>query len=234
MAEDTRDPHVRIAAQLRAEIMAGTPAPGEALLSTKLLGERFGVAGSTIQKAVKRLVKEGYIEGENGVSRRVRLRPNTVVDVGPYFVPQPGRLAYDILAVEEQTPPPHVAAILGDGSAILRKRLMTLDGAPAEVNHAWYPAEIARGTALAGVKKMKGGAPQVLAELGYPQRRMVDQVSARLPVSEEFEMLDLTDGVPVLRQFRVIYSDHDVPVEVAVMVKAAHLFELRYPSIPLD
>jgi GntR family transcriptional regulator len=32
----------------------------------------------------------------------------------------------------------------------------------------------------------------------------------------------------VLRTFRVVYSDDDVPVEATIMAKAGHLYELRY------
>lgn len=34
--------------------------------------------------------------------------------------------------------------------------------------------------------------------------------------------------MPVLRTLRVVHSDDDRPVEVTVMVKAGHLYELQY------
>lgn len=232
--KDTRPSLVRIAAELRAQIMSGELAPGQQLQSTADLAERFGVTGTTIQDAIKVLIAEGYVETRKGAARKVRERPPVVVDIGPYFVPAPGGISYELLDVREEVPPPAVQAILGAGPAVLRKRRMLLAGEPAELNHAWYPAAIAAGTELARRQKIKGGAPRALADLGYPQRRMIDEISSRLPTTEEYEALDLTAGIPVIRQFRVIYSDNDVPVEVSVMVKAAHLFELRYPSIPLD
>jgi GntR family transcriptional regulator len=67
----------------------------------------------------------------------------------------------------------------------------------------------------------------VLAELGYPQRYFVDAVSARMPTTEEVDLLALPD-VPVIRQFRVVYSDDHRPVEVSVLVKGSHLYELLY------
>jgi GntR family transcriptional regulator len=84
-----------------------------------------------------------------------------------------------------------------------------------------------RGSDLARPRRVRGGAPRVLAELGYPQRYFADAVSARMPTAEEASLLALP-VVPVIRQFRVIYSDADRPVEASVLVKGAHLYELLY------
>ena len=100
-------------------------------------------------------------------------------------------------------------------------------GAPVELDLSYYPAEIAAGTELAGHRKIRGGAPRVLADLGYPQRYFTDRVSARMSTTEEAGLLDLPD-VPVIRQFRVIYSDDERPVEVSVLIKGGHLYELLY------
>jgi GntR family transcriptional regulator len=48
-----------------------------------------------------------------------------------------------------------------------------------------------------------------------------------MPTAEEAALLQLPD-VPVLRQFRVVYSDDDRPVEASVLIKGAHLYELLY------
>lgn len=82
-----------------------------------------------------------------------------------------------------------------------------------------------------------GGAPQVLAELGYPQAYFVDRVSARPPTTEELETLDLPDDVPVIRQLRTVYTEAGRrPVEAGIQVKGAHLYELEYRETiePLD
>lgn len=236
MAEhaDTRRAHSRIAAELRAKIMSGDLAPGGLLPSTATMVERFGASNATVQQAIDTLRAEGFIYTRAGARGQIRQRRTAVVDVGPYLEPSAAAgVTYEILAVEQTSPPAEVAAVFNEQQAVLRKRLLVQDGEPAELNWAWYPASIAGATRLAQKAKLRGGAPRALADLGFPQRRMVDQVSARLPTSEEFVALRLTDGIPVLRQFRVIYSDGDRPVEVAVMVKAGHLFELRYPPIPL-
>lgn len=64
--------------------------------------------------------------------------------------------------------------------------------------------------------------------MGYPPRITVDRVSARVPTQEQYEALQLPSDLPVLRTLRVVYSDDDKPIEVTVMAKAGHLYELQY------
>ncbi|MGH3159518.1 MAG: GntR family transcriptional regulator [Streptosporangiaceae bacterium] len=227
---DDRPRHEQIAADLREQIMSGEILPGTQLPSTPRLVERYGAANPTIQKALGALKDEGFLVSQQGKGVYVRNRQPFVVEVSPFFVSSPGGFTYDILEVTEARPPREAAEVLGlseVGTAVLRRRLMRHRGAPVELDWSYYPAEIAAGSPLAGHRNIKGGAPRVLAELGYPQRYFTDRVSARMPTAEEVELLDLP-GVPVIRQFRVIYSDNDRPVEVSVLIKGGHLYELLY------
>jgi GntR family transcriptional regulator len=113
-------------------------------------------------------------------------------------------------------------------TAIVRTRILFHNDQPVELSASYYPADIAANSSLAKTAKIRGGAPQALAELGFPQRTFVDRISARPPTVEEAETLDLPDGTPVIRQLRVIYSDNDHPVEASVLIKGAHLYELLY------
>jgi GntR family transcriptional regulator len=51
------------------------------------------------------------------------------------------------------------------------------------------PAEITANSRLAKTAKIRGGALQALAELGFPQRTFVDRISARAPTPNEVEAL---------------------------------------------
>ncbi|MFF8318579.1 UTRA domain-containing protein [Streptomyces bobili] len=142
--------------------------------------------------------------------------------------------------------PADVAGLLGitEGDpVVVRRQLVLLDNRPNELADTYYPTAIARGTGLARTAKIpggavtllamnrrriKGGTPALLTELGHPPRRSVDRVSARIPTQEQYQALHLTSNMPVLRTLRVLHSDRDVPVEVTVMVKAGHLYELQY------
>jgi hypothetical protein len=48
-----------------------------------------------------------------------------------------------------------------------------------------------------------------------------------IATSSAADLLALPD-VPVIRQFRVVYSDDDRSVEASVLVKGSHLYELLY------
>lgn len=139
--------------------------------------------------------------------------------------------SYELLQVQEMSPPGDVAAAFGfsgDDLVVMRHRLLLHDDAPVELSWSYYPMSIAAGSPLADRRRMRGGAPQALADLGFPQSRFVDRISVRQPTESEVQALDLPMDVPVFRQFRVIYSDGDRPVEVSVLIKGGHLYELSY------
>ncbi|MCZ4122126.1 GntR family transcriptional regulator [Streptomyces sp. H39-S7] len=243
---DPRPAHQQIAAHLRDLIMARRLEPGGKFPSTQQLMNEFGVAGTTIQKALQVLKAEGFAVGHPGKGVFVREQPNHTIVPASYIPPSKGGAPYSwvdqatarsrtgatrILDVAEAVAPRDVAEALGltdGGTAVLRSRLMLLDDEPAELVHSYYPVELARGTPLADRRRIRGGSPTLLAELGHPPREFVDRISARPPTSDELTALELPAEVCVLRTFRVVHSDGDRPIEVSVMVKAAHLYELEY------
>lgn len=220
----------QVAADLRARIMSGELAPGAQLPSTSQLEARYSTSNPTIQSAIKSLKEEGFLTSHRGKGVYVRDKQPFTVDVSPYFAPSPGGYSYELLEVAEVRPAGEIAQALGlpgDEMAVLRKRILRLNGDPVELDWSYYPLSVVAGSPLTGPRKIRGGAPRVLEELGFPQREMVDTVSVRMPTTEEVEVLDLP-SVPVMRQFRVIYSDNSRPVEASELIKGAHLYQLRY------
>lgn len=245
-ATDRRSLHERIAADLRDQIMGGDLAPGAALPSTAHLKERFDASNATVQKALQLLKEEQLVVGRAGAAVTVREHRQRTVRPASYMAPAgPGkpyrwlteiarggsRAHSTLLDVAESRPPTDVAEALGlpeAGTAFLRRQLLVIDDEPAELVASYYPLEITRGTAMEARRKIPGGTPTLLAELGYPPRLSVDRVSARIPTQEQYRALRLPGDLPVLRTLRVVYSDNDRPIEATVMVKAGHLYELRY------
>ncbi len=243
---DPRPLHQRIAADLREEILSGELPPGSALPSTQQLRDRFGVANATIQKALQVLKDEGMVVGRAGANVSVREHRQRTVRPAVTIVPAPPGRPYpwltkvsrpgetrsiELLEVAEVQPPKEVADVFGlpeGGTAVLRSRLLRIDGEPAEIAMSYYPVELARGTAMMENRRIKGGTPRLLKDMGYPPRKSVDLVSARVPTQEQYRRLELPSDLPVLRTFRVVYSDDDRPIEATVMVKASHLYELQY------
>lgn len=227
--EDRRSDQEKVAAAIRNRIRRRQylPSDEDPIPSTAKLAAEFGVAGATIVGALNLLKAEGYVYGKAGKGVFVRPFEPLLVSSAAYIPPEPNRFSYDILSVTELDAPPDVADIFGEGPVILRYRMMRYDGEPVELSWSYYSADLVRGTDLARTKKIRGGAPRVLAELGERQERVRDWMSARQPDEQEAVLLEIPRGVPVLEQFRVIYSVNDRPVEVSLLVKAGHRYRLE-------
>ncbi|NJP34244.1 UTRA domain-containing protein [Micromonospora thermarum] len=136
-----------------------------------------------------------------------------------------------LLEVREVVPVAEVAEAfrLAPGDrVIVRRRLMLLDGQPVELTDSYYPVSIARGTALAEQRKIRGGAVRLLAELGYRPRRVREDVYTRQPDAAERRMLDLTGHEWALGLTRVLSTEEGVPVEVSIMTMVPWGRRLRY------
>lgn len=228
--EDTRPRSEQVAAQIRAQIIAGDYAPGEQLPATGALVELYGIANTTVQKALNILKDEGSITAQRGKGVYVSDRERLTVNVGTYFAPSTTGYSYELLNVAEVIPPAEVARALNlapGERTVQRKRLMRHDGDPVELDYSYYAVDLVAGTDLAAKRRIKGGAPRVLEELGYPEREFTDRVSVRMPTTEEIEALDLPE-VPVIRQFRTVFSDDNRPVAVNIMIKGGHRYDLVY------
>lgn len=244
-AADPRPLHERIATELRREIFARTLGPGDDLPSTEKLKARFAASNASIQKAVALLKQAGLVEGRPGAAITVLPFRRHILTPASFSKPaDPGRSyrwiteaqahgkapTIKILDVLEIEPPADVAEILGPdgGVALLRKQLLSLNDEPCELVCSYYPLELAQGTAMMGRARIKGGTPTLLAELGYPPLHTVDLVTAEEATTEEYELLRLPRQIPVLRTLRAVLSHDDRLIEVTTMVKASHLFGLRY------
>ena len=69
---DKRQPNVKVAASIRAAILNGELEPGQRLPSGPELAEFFGVAGMTVQKAIRTLADEGFVRTKSGSGVYVR------------------------------------------------------------------------------------------------------------------------------------------------------------------
>lgn len=131
----------------------------------------------------------------------------------------------------EVAAPDEAAALLGlapGEPAVVRRRVIELDGEPVELTDTYYPVEIARGTPLAGTAKIRGGAVTLLAELGHTGARVVETVTARLPTDEERDLLRIDATQPVLRLARQTLDTQGRPLQADLMTMPAHRQRLRY------
>lgn len=238
--------HELMASYLREGILNGDFPPGSNLPSTRVMKEMFDAAPQTIKHANDILAKEGLAESHRGKGIVVRPHQQRTLTPAATKIPaEPGqpyswlgeaeksnlRAESKLVSVEEVVPPADVRALLGldeNGVAVLRTQVLLLDDKPAELVKNYYPIGIARGTALEQTKKIKGGSPRLLEDLGYPTVRCVDKVSARMPTLEQFLALKMPTREPILRTLRATYSRDELVIEVTVMAKAAYQYELQY------
>lgn len=237
--------HELLANYLREGILDGDYLPGEKLPSTPVLKEKWGLAPQTIKNANDLLAVEGLVESRRGWG--IAVLPHRQHELTPALYKEPaepgepyrwldearksGRKGSStILEVAEVPLRRRIAGAMGlekEDLALMRKQVLSLDGEPAELVESYYPIELARGTALMERKRIKGGTPRLLADMGFRPTKCVDRVAARLPTPEQVQLLELPGKLPVLRTLRVVYSGDRV-IEVTVMVKASHLYEVVY------
>lgn len=128
-----------------------------------------------------------------------------------------------LLQVAEVSPPDEVRDALGLGReepVVVRRRLVLADDIPVELTDSYYPVSIARGTALAELRKIRGGAVAALAELGHAPRFVTESVHARMALAEEQEVLGLAGEQAVLVLSRLTMDEEWRPIEATVMVIA--------------
>jgi GntR family transcriptional regulator len=238
--------HELIGSYLREGILSGDFEPDTPLPSTRVLKKMFGAAPQTIFSATQNLAKEGLAYSKKGTGIMVIGHKQRTMQPAKYKDPaDPGqpyrwigeaskrgyRGSSSLLDVSEVVPPADVRkamSLAGDAKALRRTQVLMLNDEPCELVKNYYPLDLARGTDLEQRKKIRGGAPRLLADLGYPPARCIDRVSARLPTPEQYEALQMTMKLPILRTFRITHSVGDLVIEVTVMAKAGNRYELEY------
>lgn len=251
MADEQADGSVwssqeQIAAHLRDRIINGDFEPGEKLPSLRQMEAQFGVATNTIRAAIATLTSERLVISEQGRGVIVRRHRQLTMRPAAYKNPAPQGQKYQwltenekrgmaakgkLLHVGEVIPPAAVRAVFQLGKnepALLRRQVLSLDGEPCELVEVYLPLEIAAGTKLMNNHLLRGGSGRVLEDLGYPTLRCEDRVSAQLPTPEQYAALQMPTKLPVLRTFRTTFSTDDRPIQVEIMAKAGHLYELQY------
>jgi GntR family transcriptional regulator len=237
----------QVAAELRKAIYSGELAPGDQIPTENDLMEAHGVSRNTVRLALGALENEGLIlrMRRRGTFVRERrpllMRPQdefwSLNQAGPRFdsfvhaVNSEGRQPDQNIEVSIVQPPDDISirlALTDDGLAVVRRRLRFVDGQPYNTNDSYFPFTIVADSEIARPGDITRGANRVLEELGHPQIKVVDDISARMPTPDEMLRLQLEPGTPVVVYIRVGYDEEDTPVRVAVSVLPADKHLIRY------
>jgi GntR family phosphonate transport system transcriptional regulator len=233
---DASDPGVArwqaIAAQLRADILAGRVGPGQRLPNETTLAERFGVNRHTLRQAVQALVREGHLDVRQGCGTFVR---ELVLD---YALQRRTRLTQNLARVGETAARELLSQAslpAGEWAEALkvsaRSKVVVLEtrssvrGRRVGLSTAAFPCP--RLADIAGPVARHGSVTRALAELGvadYTRSRSV--VSTRLPTQAEADALARPMSQPVLVVQYVNVDRTGVPVEAGITLFAADAVQL--------
>jgi GntR family transcriptional regulator len=227
--------HERITDDLREQISRGSLKPGDHLPSESELETEYRASRGTIRKALGQLAQEGLITNGQGRPRLVRRsdpltfyasrsesrarrdeRKPVGVDAWVADVTEHGHEPAQMIAVAIEVPPQDIARLLRlppGRTAVVRRRIRTVDGTPHNINATWYPHEIADGTPIVHPADVRQGTIALMADMGYVQVRYDDTVTARMPDPDESRQLQIGTGVPLIVHVRTGWTETE-PVKV--------------------
>jgi GntR family transcriptional regulator len=198
---------VQVANALRAEILAGTYGPGDALPSERELRERFGVSSGTVRGALARLSAEGLTTSHQGrgvfVAEPTQRRLSTDITEGRGFytmLDRTGRQPATETTVTRGPASEEVADALGipvGEEVVIRARILRTEGQPPTGSAvSYFPTWVVEAAPNLADPQVSG-LPEWLREAFGPTYSE-DLIDARMPTLEERERLEIPEGVPVL------------------------------------
>lgn len=249
---DSRSPVQQVAADLRARIESGELAPGAKLPVTHELVKLYGVSGETLRHAIGRLKSAGLVETKRGVGTFVRRQPPMQWLAAERYSRSKraeGKVAFiadreasgrswnrndQTQSVRESEATQEVAEALqisvGD-PVIERARLVVHEGDPTQRLTSWYRLDDVRDTPIADPEPGpagRGGGFSVLDDLGIGPDEIEEQISARMPTSDEEQALHIPAGEPIFDLRRTAFTATGRPVEYARGTYRASHFTWRY------
>lgn len=218
-----------VADDLLAKIRAGVYGPGDRIPTEQGLMATYKVSITTARNAVSALAKLGVVETRQGtgtfVVERTLLRINathtedldrrkgiTAQDSWSTDVLAAGRAPAQRFECLNVPAAKEIAALMdiaeGD-PMVMRRCWRTVDGTPASVESALYPAWlVAEVPLLASPHDITQGTTSYLADQGHPMLWHEDRLSSRPPTREEASWFEAPASVSVLVRFRISF---DVP-----------------------
>ncbi|WP_328426410.1 GntR family transcriptional regulator [Streptomyces sp. NBC_00443] len=236
MAYEVEAPkYVRLAQTIQRRIEDGTYPPGTRVPSENQLVQAFGMSRPTVVRALELLKRDGWLESRQGYGTIVRGRPAVAEQRdrrGREALERDESLAAGRLVEVGQVPvPARVASALGlpkRTKVLVRRFLVEADGEAVELVSSYFPAGLVDGTEL-GSPEALSGSPREHLEARKKIRfdHVTERVSARLPESDEAELLDLPEGVPVLSVLVIACDASGQAIQVSDVLLPADRQELE-------
>ncbi|SBT69303.1 GntR family transcriptional regulator [Micromonospora sediminicola] len=226
----------RIATAIRDKIVSGELAGGEQLPTELELAEQWGVARQTVRNGIAVLVSEGLVVAKRPLGHFVRKRENMLYrpqgesrdqPVSPEMdrfyqqITEEGRVPSQTIDVSLVQATPDIAQRLrvDPGTVVVaRRRVRYINGEPININDSHFPLDIVKDSEVMLPADVARGTNQVLADLGYPQDRAIDEIYTRMPTPEQIHRLGLGPGTPVAVHYVTGYVADGTPVRCTVNV----------------
>ncbi|WP_430791720.1 GntR family transcriptional regulator [Actinoplanes sp. G11-F43] len=224
---------------VQQRIEDGTYAPGAVIPSETQLMAEFDTSRPTIVRALGILQQDGWIESQQGKGRYVKGRPTPTVqqtaDRALELLDQGEDAEVTLLRVGAVMAPNRAAAALdleADTPVILRRRLVNAEVGPVELSATYVPVELSAGTALSQKTPLTDGVLRHLADRkGIVFDHATERISARLPTTEEAELLKITERDAVLTLLVTVFdrAGHPQFAVDAVIPANRHEIEGSFP-----
>jgi GntR family transcriptional regulator len=139
-----------------------------------------------------------------------------------------GRIDLDVAIV--RAPPEFATRLQLDDNAIAvaRRRVQYVDDQPYALADSYFPYELVRDSPIAQPDNLSRGANKVLDDLGHVQVRFRDEITTRMPTSDEARRLNIGPGTPVAQLLRTAYDQDDHPVRLAATILPGDRYVLVY------
>lgn len=250
---NNRPAYRHVADEIRSAIEAGQYAPGTQLPGDMTLASQHNTSRATVGNAIRSLLAEGYLikKGRNyavspllkkilrDANARYRKKYR---ESSPDGTPSSGAFASEVKAmgmragwettVERVQPPHRIADLLevsaDEVSVLSRSRHMRANDTPVQLATSYIPGDIAFDSPLENVDTGAGGMKSRLAEMGFPQTDVTEEINVRPPTPSEVDLLDLPEDARVYELLHIASTAEGRVVEAAIHVMPVHQWTLRF------
>ncbi|MFD5558603.1 GntR family transcriptional regulator [Streptomyces sp. NPDC127068] len=217
------------------------------------LMDAYGLARQTVRDAIGELADEGLVVAVRKTGTVVRHRTPVAIPLSRYrhaMTPTgsdgPWQAATAAQGIDgameligvERVPADEELGVLLDtpgGELVRRSRHAVIrPDDVVQIQHAWYPAQLAEAAGIATADKVRGGVYRALAAAGFAPATVSETVAARLPGPDEATRLRIGGKVSVLTVERLTRDSAGRPLEVLRTVAPADRIRLCYDDLPLN
>jgi GntR family transcriptional regulator len=242
----TQTKHERLAETIRQRIDTGEytdQLPSEAELTAE-----FGFSRSTVRQAFTSLENEGLIVAHSGSRRQIQRgrrwywpmssweNSHTAdADAWAVSIREQGGTPSAEVSVHIEEAKPDIARALRiepGGRVVVRRRVRLVNGEPHQLADSYFPFWLAEQHSVflqPGDLSASGG---LLASVGLPQARYLDEISARMPTPSEAQQLKASRGIPLIVHSRTGYHADERPLRHMVTLMTADRVHVCYELEP--